>query len=56
MEISAFQPLGVKRNRIKPLNISAGFDMNPKQVIDAKIIHEMNSAALCLTISHSLAR
>ena len=46
----------MKRNRIKPLNISAGFDMNPKQVIDAKIIHEMNSAALCLTISHSFAR
>ena len=46
----------MKRNRIKPLNISAGFDMNPKQVIDAKIIHEMNSAALCLKISHSLAR
>ena len=30
--------------------------MNPKQVIDAKTMHEMNSAALGLTRSHSLAR
>ena len=30
--------------------------MNPKQVIDAKTMHEMNSAALGLTISQSLAR
>ena len=41
VEISAFQPR-VKRNSIRPLNISAGFDMNPKQVIDAKTMHEMN--------------